>query len=83
MQQNVFLFDGIGSFHNSRKADGEDRPAAQLAFDRNVATHHLTEASCSADTHANQRLLGVKVAQQKFALRSVLISSPVCAVRGV
>jgi hypothetical protein len=47
------LLDGLGGFDNSRETDGEGGAAAGGAFDRNIATHHLTEAL--ADGEAKPR----------------------------
>ena len=43
MQQTASLFDGLGSFHNSRQPYGEGRAAAGLTLDRDIASHHLTK----------------------------------------
>jgi hypothetical protein len=52
VQQTASLFDGLCSLHNSKKADREGRAAAHLALDRNVASHHLTEAAADSETKA-------------------------------
>ena len=37
----------LSTFHNPRQPDSEGRAATRLAFNHNVATHHLTKPSAA------------------------------------
>jgi hypothetical protein len=42
----------LGNFHNSWQPDREDRAAAHLALDRDVAAHHLAETLADREPEA-------------------------------
>jgi len=69
------LCDALLGFHNPWQSDREGRPAAWLALDRDVATHHLTKAPANGEAKASSAVLAVA----EEACENSCNSLPICS----